>query len=128
MAKFEGTKTSKKGAKGVSKDWLNATFDICKCKCEISETPKIFNGKVTCCCSWQHRILQETTFLINQTTSRKMNPTFQKKLTVCQIEFNEQRAWFSRPTTCLPPHDGESRQMPFPTKLAGLFSTLSLQC
>ena len=47
--KFEGTNSSNKVAKRVSEDWLNTTFDICKCKCEIPKNPQIFNGKVTCC-------------------------------------------------------------------------------
>ena len=31
VAKFEGTKSSIKGAKGVSESWLDTTFGICKC-------------------------------------------------------------------------------------------------
>ena len=60
VAKFEETKSSKEGVKGVSEDWLDTIFDICKCKCEIPEIAKVFNGKVTCCCccSWDHRIVQ----------------------------------------------------------------------
>ena len=67
VAKFDGTKSSKNGAKGVSEDM----------KRDTPENPKIFNGKVTCCCSWEHRILQEEiTFLKDQRTSRKMMESF----------------------------------------------------
>ena len=81
VAKFERAKISKSYVNGVSEDWLDKIFDICKCKCEIPENPKIFNGKVSCSCSWEHRIpKEELLFLKDQRTRRKMILTSQKDM------------------------------------------------
>ena len=46
VAKFEGTKSSEKGAKGVPEiDWTRPLI-LRKFKCEIPENPKILYGRV----------------------------------------------------------------------------------
>ena len=85
VTKFEGVKkrakVCKSGAKRISEDWLNKLFDICKCKCNISEDVKIFNGKVSCGCQWEDQIpKEEISFLVDQRTERKMILTTHKDL------------------------------------------------
>ena len=81
VAKFERAKISKSCANGVVEDWSDRTFDICKCKCEIPENPKIFDGKVSCSCSWEHRIpKEEILFLNDHKTRRKMILMSQKDM------------------------------------------------
>ena len=49
-----------KGAKGWSIGRLVGLRPLIYAnECEIPEKPKIFNGKVTCYCSWEHRVRQE---------------------------------------------------------------------
>ena len=69
VAKFEGAKKGAKVDKNVttlvSEEWLYKIYNICKC--EISEKPKVFNDKISCCCPRENRIpKQELTFLSDQ--------------------------------------------------------------
>ena len=52
---------------------MNDLFDICKCKCKITENKRAFNGKLACDCPRKDRILEiEGPFLIDQRSVRKL--------------------------------------------------------
>ena len=63
---------TKKSAE-VNEKWMNDFFDVCKCKCKITENTRAFNGKLACDCPREDRILEiEGPFLIDHRRVRKL--------------------------------------------------------
>ena len=99
ISKFEAVKKRAKTKKSgeVGEEWMNDLFDICKCKCKITENPRAFNVKLACNCPWEDRILEiEGPFLIDQRSVRKLFLIDQRSVRKLMISFRRNMAFTNK--------------------------------
>ena len=73
-------KTKEKDLSGEK--WLFELFDLSRCKCKISDHPKIHQTKVLCPCPFEDRVPEkEASFLKDQRGERRMMISASKDLT-----------------------------------------------
>ena len=57
----------------IEEEWLEKLFDLCRCKCDIADTPIVQHKKVLCSCIPENRIPEaEACFLKDQRGERNM--------------------------------------------------------
>ena len=99
ISKFEAAKKRAKIKKSgeVDEEWMNDSFDICKCKCKITENTRALNVKLACNCPWEDRILEiEGPFLIDQRSVRKLFLIDQRSMRKLIISFRRNMAFTNR--------------------------------